>query len=257
MQKPGAKKGLGQHFLNDKNIARKIVDSLLPGNYHSVLEIGPGTGVLTNFFLENNLPGFSAIELDTESIDYLQHEYPEHTEKFVYGDFLKYNLAELEPPVALIGNLPYFISSQIFFRAIEFRDSVDQMVFMIQKEVADRIASPPGNKTYGILSVLLQAYYDIEYLFTVHEHSFTPPPRVKSGVIRLTRNTRRELKCKHEMFHKVIKATFNQRRKVIRNSLKSIFINLPLESEILTKRPEQLTVDQFAELTLLVEKLNP
>lgn len=256
MQRVGAKKGLGQHFLIDKNIARKIVDSLLPGNYASVIEIGPGTGVLTKFFLENNTPGFTAIELDKESIDYLNAHYPEHSEKFIFADFMKYPLTDVKAPIALIGNLPYFISSQIFFKLIDARDEVEQMVCMIQKEVAERIASPHGNKTYGILSVLLQAYYDIEYLFTVHEHSFSPAPRVKSGVIRLIRNERKELKCNHAAFHKVVKASFNQRRKIISNSLKSIFINLPRESEYLLKRPEQLTVDQFAELTLLIDELN-
>jgi 16S rRNA (adenine1518-N6/adenine1519-N6)-dimethyltransferase len=256
MRKVGAKKGLGQHFLTDKNIARKITDSILPGDFNSIIEIGPGTGMLTQFILEKEFPGFKAVELDKESIDYLYIHYPEHKEKFIFGDFLKYPLDKHETPIALIGNLPYFIGSQIFFRALEYRNVVDQMIFMIQKEVAERIASPPGNKTYGILSVLLQAYYDIEYLFTVHEHCFSPAPRIKSAVIRLKRNNTDCLRCDHSIFHKVIKASFNQRRKTIRNSLRSNFLILPAESELLTKRPEQLSVDQFVELTCLIEKLN-
>jgi 16S rRNA (adenine1518-N6/adenine1519-N6)-dimethyltransferase len=257
MQKVGAKKGLGQHFLTDNNIARKIVDSLKGDDYKTLIEIGPGTGVLTDIILNRDLQGYSAVELDKESVDYLLNHYPDHQERFIFADFLKYPLEDHAAPVALIGNLPYFISSQIFFRALEYRDAVSQMVFMIQKEVAERIASPPGNKRYGILSVLLQAYYDIEYLFTVHEHCFSPAPKVKSAVIRLKRNDRSRLKCDHADFHRVVKASFNQRRKTIRNSLKSIFLNLPTESGLLSMRPEQLTVDQFAELTRLIRKLNP
>lgn len=257
MQRVRAKKGLGQHFLTDKKTVLKIVESLEATGFESLIEIGPGTGLLTEHFLAKQLPGFTAIELDTESIDYLTATYPEHREKFIYGDFLKYPLEDHKAPIALIGNLPYFISSQIFFRALEYRDQVDQMVFMIQKEVAERIAAPPGSKTYGILSVLLQAYYSIEYLFTVNENCFSPPPKVKSGVIRLKRNDRSKLNCSHTIFHKVVKCTFNKRRKTIRNSLKGNFLNLPTEGELLSERPEQLTVDQFAELTRLIEKLNP
>ena len=257
MQKVGAKKGLGQHFLTDQNIARKIVDSLQGNQFATLVEIGPGTGVLTDYLLSRDLPGFVAIELDKESIDYLLNHYPDQQERFIFADFLKYPLENHPTPQALIGNLPYFISSQIFFRALEYRDIISQMVFMIQKEVAERIVSPPGNKSYGILSVLLQAYFDIKYLFTVHEHCFSPAPRVKSAVIRLTRNDRDRLDCEHSDFHKVVKVSFNQRRKTIRNSLKSIFLNLPTESGLLSMRPEQLTVDQFAELTRLIRKLNP
>lgn len=257
MQKVGAKKGLGQHFLTDQNIAKKIVDSLDSREVHTLIEIGPGTGVLTRSLMELNVPDFFAIELDKESVEYLHSNYPDHAKQILFADFLKHPLDDYHAPIALIGNLPYYISSQIFFRALEYRDTVGSMVFMIQKEVAERIAAPPGNKTYGILSVLLQAYYDIEYLFTVHEHCFSPAPRVKSAVIRLKRNGRESLSCDHVDFHKVVKATFNQRRKTIRNSLKRIFLNLPLDSELLTKRPEQLSVDQFAELTSLLRKLNP
>ncbi|MBA7584759.1 Ribosomal RNA small subunit methyltransferase A [subsurface metagenome] len=256
MKKTGAKKGLGQHFLTDRNIALKIVDSLQKGKYRTLIEVGPGKGMLTEFLLNRNEPKFLAVELDRESIDYLLETYTIHKEKFIHADFLKYSLDNLEEPLAIIGNLPYFISSQIFFKVLENRNKVHQVVCMIQKEVAERIASPHGNKTYGILSVLLQAYYTIEYLFTVHEHCFSPAPKVKSAVIRLTRNKTKELNCDPVLFLKVVKATFNQRRKMIRNSLRSIFINLPLESELLSQRPEQLTVDQFTELTNLVEELN-
>ncbi len=257
MQRIAAKKGIGQHFLIDKNIARKIVESFIPDNFNTFIEIGPGTGVLTRIILEKNYPNFTAIDLDRESVDYLNSHFPEHKNKFVYGDFLKYPLEQYKGPIALIGNLPFFISSQIFFRVLEYPHKVNQMVFTVQKEVAERIAAKPGNKTYGILSVLLQAYYNIEYLFTIHEKCFAPPPKVKSAVIRLMRNNTKELNCRYEMFHKIIKTAFNQRRKVIRNSLKSIFLNLPTESELLSKRPEQLTVDQFAELTRYIDSLNP
>ncbi len=253
----GAKKGLGQHFLIDKNIARKIVDSIIPGNYSSLIEIGPGTGILTQLILEKNIPDFTAVELDKESFDYLNIHFPDHSSKFVFGNFLQYPLEQHKSPLALIGNLPYFISSPIFFRVLNHHDLVAQMVCMIQKEVAERITAQPGNRTYGILSVLLQAYYDIKYLFTVHEKCFVPPPKVKSAVIRLMRNNRKELKCSPDLFRKIVKATFNQRRKMIRNSLKSIFLNLPIGSELLSKRPEQLTVEQFIELTQNIDSLNP
>lgn len=257
MQQVKPKKSLGQHFLIDKNVARKIVDSIITGNYHSLIEIGPGTGILTKLILEKRIPNFTAVELDSESHDYLQKQYPDYTSHFIQGDFLKYPFEKHKAPIALIGNLPYFISSPIFFRVLEHRSIVNQAVFMIQKEVAERIIAPPGNKTYGILSVLLQAYYDIKYLFTVHEKCFAPPPKVKSAVIRLVRNNRTELDCSPVLFQKVVKAAFNQRRKVIRNSLKSIFLNLPVESGLLSKRPEQLTIDQFVELTRNTEALNP
>ena len=256
MQKVTAKKGLGQHFLSDKNIARKIVNSLVDTNFKTLIEIGPGTGVLTKLLLEKHYPNFVAIDLDKESIEFLNINFPLDREKFIHSDFLEYPLEKLEKPVALIGNLPYFISSQIFFRVLEYRDTVSQMVCMIQKEVAERIASRPGSKVYGILSVLLQAYFNIEYLFTVNENCFIPPPKVKSAVIRLMRNWGKDLNCSHSLFHRIVKAGFNQRRKTIRNSLKGVFLNLPDGSELLTKRPEQLTVEQFAELTRNIESLN-
>lgn len=242
-----AKKSLGQHFLRDQNIARKITESLLPTT-REVLEIGPGMGVLTRHLLTN--PNFSvhAIDIDRESIEYLHSELPEHRERILYGDFLKMDITELyKEPFSVIGNLPYNISSQIFFRIIENRQLVTQVVCMIQKEVAERIAAPHGNKSYGILSVFLQTFYDIEYLFTVGEKVFDPPPKVKSAVIRLTRNERQELGCDEKLFFNVVKAGFNQRRKTLRNSIRGL-IPPGYESDYLNMRPEQLDIDAFLQL---------
>jgi 16S rRNA (adenine1518-N6/adenine1519-N6)-dimethyltransferase len=246
------KKSLGQHFLIDKNIARKITEALTDTNSKSLIEIGPGTGVLTQYLIHRELP-FYAVEIDRESIEFLKNEFPEKS-FIIEGDFLKIDLAMFPKPMAIIGNLPYYISSQIFFRALENKNDITEMVCMIQKEVAERIASPPGNKTYGILSVFLQAYFDIEYLFTVHEHCFSPAPKVKSAVIKLKRNSRNELSCDEKLFFKVVKQSFNQRRKTLRNSLKVLSTNLDTTLEILNKRPEQLSVDEFVELTLIVQR---
>lgn len=242
-----AKKSLGQHFLRDQNIARKITESLLPVT-DEVLEIGPGMGVLTRILLAS--PSFSvrAIDIDRESIEYLHTELPEHKDRILYGDFLKMDITELyQKPFSVIGNLPYNISSQIFFRIIENRELVSQVVCMIQKEVAERISAPHGNKTYGILSVFLQTFYNIEYLFTVGEKVFDPPPKVKSAVIRLTRNDRKELGCDEKLFFQVVKTGFNQRRKTLRNSIRGL---LPpgFESDNLSLRPEQLSVTDFLQL---------
>lgn len=242
-----AKKSLGQHFLRDQNIARKITESLLPVT-DEVLEIGPGMGVLTRILLAS--PSFSvrAIDIDRESIEYLHTELPEHKDRILYGDFLKMDIMELyQKPFSVIGNLPYNISSQIFFRIIENRELVTQVVCMIQKEVAERISAPHGNKTYGILSVFLQTFYNIEYLFTVGEKVFDPPPKVKSAVIRLTRNDRKELGCDEKLFFQVVKTGFNQRRKTLRNSIRGL---LPpgFESDYLSLRPEQLSVTDFLQL---------
>lgn len=247
-----AKKSLGQHFLKDQNIARKITDSLLPLT-HDVLEIGPGMGVLTRYLLAN--PDFSvrAIDIDRESIAYLHHELPEYTDRIVYGDFLKTDIRQFyQKPFSVIGNFPYNISSQIFFRIIENRDIVVQVVCMIQKEVAERIAAPAGSKTYGILSVFLQTFYNIEYLFTVGEKVFDPPPKVKSAVIRLQRNERRETGCQESLFFNVVKTGFNQRRKTLRNSIRGL---LPPEfhSDYLNLRPEQLKVEDFLQLCQEIE----
>lgn len=242
-----AKKSLGQHFLRDQNIARKITESLLPVT-DEVLEIGPGMGVLTRILLASPSFFVRAIDIDRESIEYLHSELPEHKDRILYGDFLKMDITELyQKPFSVIGNLPYNISSQIFFRIIENRELVTQVVCMIQKEVAERISAPHGNKTYGILSVFLQTFYNIEYLFTVGEKVFDPPPKVKSAVIRLTRNDRKELGCDEKLFFQVVKTGFNQRRKTLRNSIRGL---LPpgFESDYLSLRPEQLSVTDFLQL---------
>lgn len=239
-----AKKNLGQHFLKDQNIARKITDSLLPvtGN---VLEIGPGMGVLTRHLFADRQFSVQAIDIDRESVDYLHAELPDFQNRIIYGDFLKTDITTFyTTPFSVIGNLPYNISSQIFFRIIEHRQLIPQIVCMIQKEVAERVSAPYGNKTYGILSVFLQAFYDIEYLFTVSEKVFDPPPKVKSAVIRLLRNSRENLDCEEKLFFQVVKTGFNQRRKTLRNSLRSICPE-GFESDYLNLRPEQLSVDDF------------
>lgn len=247
------KKSLGQHFLKDPNIARKIVSCIQSEDVKTVLEIGPGMGILTKFLLESQSFNTYVVEIDQHSIDYLSETYPQIKERMIFGNFLNLNLSELfTEPFIIIGNLPYNIGSQIFFKVLENKNLIRQVVCMVQKEVAERIAAGPNNKTYGILSVLLQAYYDIEYLFTVHEHVFYPPPKVKSAVIRLKRNRTHELECNEKMFFTVVKTTFNQRRKTIHNSLKSI-IKEHSENEIFRKRPEQLSVAEFVTLTNLIQ----
>lgn len=247
------KKHLGQHFLTDPSIAGKIVDSLIPGPGDTVIEIGPGTGVLTAPLLEKDIR-LLLVEIDTDSIAYLKNKWPELKDRIIGEDFLKMDLDEhVSGPFHIIGNFPYNISSQIFFRVLEHRQRIPSLVCMIQKEVADRIASPAGSKQYGILSVLLQAYFNIEGLFTVKPGSFFPPPKVTSGVIRLTRNQVLELPCDEKLFFRVVKAVFNQRRKMIRNSIKTILLNLDSDFELLSLRPEQLDVSGFIKLTQWVE----
>ena len=249
-----AKKYLGQHFLKDKNIAQKIVDSLVNKEVKKVLEIGPGMGVLTQFLLKNNNYETYVIEIDDESVEYLKNEFPELKTRIISEDFLKFDIQKFSSAqFSIIGNFPYNISSQIFFKVIENRDAVVEVVGMLQKEVALRLAAKPGNKTYGILSVLLQAYYNIEYLFTVNENVFSPPPKVKSAVIRMTRNSVKQINCNEGLFFRVIKTSFNQRRKTLNNSLKPILQNIKINDEIMLKRPEQLSVDNFIKLTNLVE----
>ncbi len=250
-----AKKNLGQHFLKDKNIAQKIVESLSTSPNGNVLEIGPGMGVLTQFLLEKSYQTY-VVEIDTESVEYLQNHFPQLQERIISGDFLRLNLQKyFSGPFAIIGNFPYNISSQIFFKVLENREQIPEVVGMIQKEVAERIAAPHGSKTYGILSVLLQAFYDIEYLFTVSEHVFIPPPKVKSAVIRLTRNDRQQLDCNEKLFFQVVKMAFNQRRKTMRNSLKAMITDEALKnSEIMALRPEQLSVANFERLTRLISE---
>ncbi len=241
------KKHLGQHFLTDQNIALKIVDALSADLNHQLIEIGPGTGVLTKFLLDR-FPNFLALDVDEESILYLKREYPSHSDKFQLKDYLTLNLAS--ETISIIGNFPYNISSQIFFKIWDDRANVDQVVCMIQKEVADRICAGHGNKTYGILSVLLQAFFDIEYLFKVAPGVFNPPPKVQSAVIRLKRNETDHLDCDEDNFKKLVKMAFGQRRKTLRNALKGL--NLSSSEgmeELLSKRAEQLTVAEFITLT--------
>lgn len=247
-----AKKSLGQHFLKDLGIAQRIVDSLIPHQeYDTVLEIGPGMGVLTQYLIQNDTYETHVIEIDRDSVPYLKQHYPTLAPRVYEGDFLRWPLTNLtDQKVAIIGNLPYNISSQIFFRVIEQRDQVPEIVCMLQKEVAQRLASPPGNKAYGILSVYLQAFYDIEYLFSVPPTAFDPPPKVQSGVIRLLRNETQQLDCDEKLFFRVIKTGFNQRRKTLRNALKPL--NVSIDSPYLDLRAEQLSVKDFVELTKLV-----
>lgn len=247
------KKHLGQHFLRDENIAKKIVSSLSKKNYSLIIEVGAGTGVLTKYLLQEKSFDTYVVEIDRESIRFLKKNFPQLEGKIINKDILDFDSSFLpstvnHQPFAVIGNFPYNISSQILFIVLEYRNQIPEVVGMFQKEVAERIASPPGNKTYGILSVLMQAFYEIEYLFTVHENVFYPPPKVKSGVIRLTRNSTEKLNCDEKLFFTVVKTAFNQRRKTLRNALSKFGIkNLP--AEILNKRAEQLSVNDFVNLT--------
>ena len=251
-----AKKALGQHFLVDLNIARKICDALSGGSPDApaaVLEVGCGMGVLTQFLLQRSDITTYGAEIDAESVDYLHKHFPAFAPRLLAGDFLKMDLRETfaaAPALRIIGNFPYNISSQIFFKILEHRDFVPECVGMIQKEVAVRLAEPPGSKEYGILSVLLQAWYDIDYLFTVNESVFNPPPKVKSAVIRLRRNSVGRLNCDERLFVRVVKASFGQRRKMIRNSLRSVFGDFGgAEHPFFSRRAEQLSVAEFVELT--------
>ncbi|MDP3434692.1 MAG: 16S rRNA (adenine(1518)-N(6)/adenine(1519)-N(6))-dimethyltransferase RsmA [Bacteroidota bacterium] len=249
-----AKKNLGQHFLKDKDIAQKIVESLQAVNVNKVLEIGPGMGVLTEFLLKNKSFETSVVEIDRESVEYLNGHFPELKDRIISADFLRMRIDQIfDEPFAIIGNFPYNISSQIFFRVLEFHNQIPEVVGMLQKEVAERLAAGPGSKAYGILSVFLQAYYDIEYLFTVDQDQFIPPPKVKGGVIRLTRNKAEHLDCDEKLFKSVVKMSFNQRRKTMRNSLKTMITTDALKvNPIFDKRPEQLGVAEFVMLTRLI-----
>lgn len=249
-----AKKHLGQHFLTDENIAKNIVDALLQKDSSTtILEVGPGTGVLTQHLILNR-KNFFALDVDRESVEFLKNKYPYEQEKILLADFLEIDLAVLVGnKYNVIGNFPYNISSQIMFKVLEHRDDINIVVGMFQREVALRLAEKPGSKVYGILSVLLQAFYDIEYLFTVNENVFNPPPKVKSAVIRLTRNQVKKLDCDEVLFKKIIKTTFNQRRKTIRNSIRILFNDNTIRHPLFDKRPEQLSVEQFVELTKFVQ----
>ena len=258
MQKVRAKKHLGQHFLKDTDIAANIV-GLLSGHhgYDQVLEVGPGMGVLTDFLLANSTYRTWLVDIDRESIAFLHKKYPTLEEdRLIQGDFLHMPLDELFPArFALIGNFPYNISSQILFKVLAHKNQIPEVVCMLQKEVAQRIASPPGNRDYGILSVFLQAYYDIEYAFTVPSHVFDPPPKVQSGVIRLKRNGVQSLKCDEKLFFRLVKQGFNNRRKTLRNALKPLGPTEEMDQNpLLDKRAEQLGVAEFVQLTRMMEK---
>ena len=251
-----AKKHLGQHFLNDEQIAMRIADTLSLKNYDTVLEIGPGMGVLTKYLLKKDVTTY-VIEIDTESVEYLKANYLNLAPRIIEKDFLKYdlNLVFKGKPFAIIGNFPYNISTQIVFKVLEMREQIPEFSGMFQKEVAERICSKEGSKVYGILSVLAQAFYEAEYLFTVPPTVFNPPPKVDSGVLRLTRKEHYTLPCDANLFFKVVKTAFQQRRKTIRNSLKTLNLSDNLrEDSIFGMRPEQLSVQQFIELTQRIEK---
>ena len=250
------KKALGQHFLKDLDIARRIADTLAEYKHLPALEIGPGMGVLTQYLLEFG-HDLTVVELDSESVEYLQQNFPALEGRIIGDDILKVDIKKIFPEqFCVIGNYPYNISSQIFFKVLDYKDQIPCCSGMIQKEVAERLASGPGSKAYGILSVLLQAWYDVEYLFTVSEYVFDPPPKVKSAVIKMTRNSRTSLGCNEALFKTVVKTSFNQRRKTLRNSMKAILgkdypdYSLP----VFDKRPEQLSVEQFVELTIMTDK---
>lgn len=251
------KKFLGQHFLKDLQVAKDIADTIDTCPDIPVLEVGPGMGVLTQFLIPKNRP-LKVVELDFESVAFLKENFEELGENIIEKDFLKMDLSTLfdGKPFVLTGNYPYNISSQIFFKMLDNKEIIPCCTGMIQKEVAERIAAKPGNKTYGILSVMIQAWYDVEYLFTVHEHVFNPPPKVKSAVIRMTRNDTKELGCNEKLFKQIVKTTFNQRRKTLRNSISPILDKgNPLSADpIFNKRPEQLSVEEFIDLTNRVEK---
>lgn len=253
-----AKKHLGQHFLIDKNICQKIADQYRSHQKcHRVLEIGPGMGALTEFLMKREELDVHVMEIDRDSIAYLKIHYPNLEDKIIEADFLKVDLKKYmgEEPFGVVGNFPYNISSQILFKCLDYRNQIPEIMGMFQKEVAERIAEKPGSKKYGIMSVIFQAFYDIEYCFTVDEHVFNPPPKVKSGVIRCTRNERGSLPCDEKMFIRIVKMSFNQRRKTIRNSIKQLIGGTDFDHPFLTLRPERLSVEDFIELTKAIEVL--
>ncbi len=255
MAKVRAKKHLGQHFLLDENVAIKTVEAFgLNNSFKHALEIGPGMGVLTKYLLEKEDLEIKVIDIDQESIEYLHTQFDIEEDRIIYGDFLQLDLMEVfdKESIGIIGNFPYNISSQILFKAYENNDQVLEVVGMFQKEVAERVTSPPGSKAYGILSVLLQSLYDVEYLFTVPPEVFDPPPKVQSAVIRLVRNFDKKIDCDEKKFKMVIKVAFNQRRKTLRNSLKSILDAEKRADKLFDKRPEQLSVEEFVGITKML-----
>ena len=255
------KKYLGQHFLKDEDIAKQIVDSLSLSNaYSKVLEVGAGTGVLTKYLIQNKNYETSIIDIDRESIEHLRQKFPQLEHRIIEGDFLKLNFENIfsshHPSFALIGNFPYNISSQILFKVLEHKNQIPEVVGMFQKEVGERISSSPKNKSYGILSVLTQAFYTVEYLFTVNENVFNPPPKVKSAVLHFTRNNIAQLACDEKLFFQVVKTAFNQRRKTLRNSLKKYFMDKNSQDiPFLHQRAEELSWQEFEKLTSLIETL--
>jgi len=257
MQGIKPKKSLGQHFLTDRNIARKIVSALHAEDCNCIVEIGSGTGVLTSLLAEREDIATYFVEIDREAVSLLREKFPSIRDRIIHGDILGIDLGTVfKAPVARIGNLPYNISSPVFFKILENRGLVKEIVCMVQKEVARRIASPPGSKEYGILSVLLQAFYSVQYLFTVNPGVFNPPPKVNSGVIRLVRREMENLSCDEEKFFRVVKTSFNQRRKMLRNSLHNHFLLRDADDPLLKKRPEQLSVSDFVALTNRVEEVS-
>lgn len=242
------KKSLGQHFLKDENICRKIVSSLQEHPFTQLLEVGPGGGALTKYLLQLNAIDFKAVELDDEKVDYLLKTYPALKGKIIHQSFLEIE-KPFTGPFTVIGNFPYNISTQILFKILEWKDEVECVIGMFQKEVAQRAAAKEGNKVYGVLSVLVQAFFEVEYLFDVNEQSFTPPPKVKSGVIRLLPKKQLVIMKNEKAFFLLVKTAFNQRRKTLRNAVKGLFEPTILKNELFNKRAEQLTVQQFADLT--------
>lgn len=254
MIKVKAKKGLGQHFLKEREIAARIVNSFSGKGSDSVIEIGPGMGILTRFLLERDFKDFRVIEIDNESVHYIGANFPD-LKNIIRGDFLLLDIDSLFPgKVGIIGNFPYNISTQILFKVLDHRDKVVEVTGMFQKEVAERICSGPGSKAYGILSVLLQAFFEPEYLFTVSPEAFSPPPKVKSAVVRLVRNDTKKLGCDEVLFRKVVKACFNQRRKTLRNSVRAVFMLKSEDYPLFHLRPEQLSVEQFIDLTNWIDR---
>lgn len=251
------KKFLGQHFLTDLKVARNIADTVDACPDIPVLEVGPGMGVLTQFLLQKNRE-IKVVELDRESVQFLKDNMSQLGDNIIENDFLEMDLKEVfqGKPFVLTGNYPYNISSQIFFKMLEYKDLIPCCTGMIQKEVAERMAAAPGSKTYGVLSILVQAWYDVEYLFTVHENVFNPPPKVKSAVIRLTRNSSQSLGCDERLFRRIVKTVFTMRRKMMRNGMKQILgAGHPmLQDPVFTRRPEQLSISEFIELTNRVEE---
>jgi 16S rRNA (adenine1518-N6/adenine1519-N6)-dimethyltransferase len=249
------KKSLGQHFLKNMEVAKKIADTIADYQDVPILEVGPGMGVLTQFLIQNH-HDFTVVEIDQEAVHFLQQHFPDLNGRILNEDFLKMNLAQIFPhQFCVIGNYPYHISSQIIFKVLDFKEQVVCCTGMFQKEVAQRFAAPPGSKTYGITSALVQPWYDVEYLFTVGPEVFDPPPNVQSAVIRLTRNNRQKLNCNEILYKRVVKTTFNQRRKTLRNSVKPLLHTNPFDSTnpIFDLRPEQLSIEQFVDLTNIIE----